>query len=360
MACEADARSRGRFLAATAAGAGLYYALLLFAYNPIQDQTASGLAVHAQWPKATMTWELNPSVGANVSTSGGTSVATAIENAWGTWNTPYPNGQVLTAIVINRGPNTTSTDPNDSDCLNIVSLVPSSNVVFPTGVIAFSEVATHVVSPGETSQCGAVNSTSAPVSYVINADVVFNPRENFSTTTPPPAGYFDVQSVATHEFGHALGLDHSGLGHSMMFPFGDAGEGQQRNLAVDDVAGMAFLYPNSSFNGATGVLSGAIALNGRGLFAAHVVVMNAQTGDVVVDRLTNPDGTYRIVGIPPGSYNVVALPLAKDSNSGPYVLDNFSGWVCGYGENSAPCCDRATSGCTGKLQNLTAYTGKFY
>jgi len=360
MAWKARAWRRRSFLAASAAGAGFSCALLLLAYNPIQDQSALGLTVHAHWPNAAITWELNPSIGPNVDTSGGTSASTAIQTAWSVWKAPYPNGQVLTAIAITQGPNTTLTDPNNADCQNIISFVPSSSVSFPTGVIAFTEVTTHVVSPGETSQCGAVNSTSAPVSFVTDADVVFNPHENFSTATPSPAGDFDVQSVGTHEFGHALGLDHSGLGHAIMFPFGDAGEGQQRNLAVDDVAGMAFLYPNSSFEAATGILSGVIALHGSGVFAAHVVAVDAQTGAVVVDRLTDPDGTFRILGVPPGSYNVFALPLARDSNSGLYVLDNFSGWTCGYGENSSPCCDPATAGCSGKLQNPTGYTGKFY
>jgi hypothetical protein len=195
---------------------------------------------------------------------------------------------------------------------------------------------------------------------VYNADVIFNPKMPFSTTTPPLPGDFDVQSVATHEFGHALGLDHSGLGHAVMYPFGDVGESQQRNVALDDIAGIAFIYPNSNFSAATGILSGTITFNGGGIFASHVAVVDGTTGAVVVDRLTNTDGTYRILGLPPGSYYVFALPLAKDSSSGLYTLDNFSGWACGYGENSAPCCDPSTSGCTGKLQNLTAYTGKFY
>jgi hypothetical protein len=348
-------------LAATAGGAALLSALLLFANNPIQDQTPSGLTVHTQWPNATVTYELNPSVGSNVTTSGGASVASVIAQAWSTWQTPYPNGQVLTAMVVNQGPNTTLTDPDDTDCQNIISFVPSAKVSFPTGVVAFTELATQVVSPGEqTTYCQEVNSSSAPVSFLYNADVIFNPKVSFSTTTPPLAGDFDVQSVATHEFGHAQGLDHSGLSHAVMFPFGDNGEGQQRYLALDDIAGIAFIYPNSDFSTATGALSGTVTLDGSGIFASHVAVIDATTGNAVVDRLTNTDGTYRILGIPPGSYYVSALPLGKDTNSGLYTLGNFSGWACGYGENSAPCCNPSAASCTGQLQNTTAYTGKFY
>jgi hypothetical protein len=349
-------------LTATACGA-LFYAFLIFAYNPIQDKTTfdgAFVAVHARWANATMTWELNPAAGSNVTTTNGTSMPVAISNAFATWNTTLLNGQLLTNLAIRQGSNTTLTDPNESDCQNIISFVPSSSVNFPTGTIAFTEVATAVLLPGQTSPCGDMNSTQGPVSFIISADTLFSPKMDFSTTTPPLPGDFDVQALATHEFGHALGLDHSGIAHAVMYPFADSGQGQQRNLAVDDVIGIAFIYPGTNFATATGTISGKITLTGNGIFAAHVVVVDANTGAAVVDGLTNTDGTYKLVGVPPGSYEVLALPLAKDANSGVYTLDNFWGWSCGYSENSPPCCDSKQLTCTGQLQNPTSYTGKFF
>jgi hypothetical protein len=96
------------------------------------------------------------------------------------------------------------------------------------------------------------------------------------------------------------------------------------------------------------------------------VAIDTATGDAVIDGLTDPQGNYKLVGVPPGTYNVLALPLAPDANSGFYTLSDFGGWACGYAgtaENSPPCCDPKLNPttCTGKaLSNPTNYTGKFY
>lgn len=363
--------TRGRILVAAAACLVLWYAFLVFAYNPFQDQmtfNGANVTVPARWPNATMTWLLNPTSGSNVFKAGGTDIPTTFQNAFSPWNTTKLNGQVLTNVVITRGPDTTLTDPNDSDCKNVISLVPSSSVTFPSGAIAFTEVATDTQLPGGTDACKDTNTTSVPVSFLINADMVFNPKENFSTTTPSLADHFDVQSVAAHEFGHALGLDHSGIAHTIMFPFGDTtATGQQRTLAVDDVVGIGFLYPGPNFATATGTMSGKITLDSKGIFASHVVAVDATTGAAVVDGLSNPDGTYKLVGVPPSSYNVLALPLGdpKDVNAVLYTLDDFSGWACGYGENSPPCCDPNNPpnnpNCKGTpVPQPTNYSGKFF
>jgi hypothetical protein len=97
-----------------------------------------------------------------------------------------------------------------------------------------------------------------------------------------------------------------------------------------------------------------------GIYAAHVVAIDANTGNVVLDGLTNSNGTYSLY-VPPGSYNVLALPLAPDDNHGIISLGDFSGWTCGYYETAPPCCDTATSACTGTLiSNPTNFTGKFF
>jgi hypothetical protein len=50
---------------------------------------------------------------------------------------------------------------------------------------------------------------------------------------------FDLQTVAIHEFGHSLGLDHSALASSVMY----AGyNGVKQSLVSDDVAGMRAVY----------------------------------------------------------------------------------------------------------------------
>ncbi len=365
-----ERKARRRVVALATSGLAVaLYALLLFAYTPEQDDV--GGPVPTRWPNDSMTWQLNSAVGTNIFAGTGTpasgqQVTQAIQSAFNSWTMTPLGGQVLNALSV-TGPTPSSlTDPNASDCLNVISFTPSSAVDFSTGTIAFTDVVTSFgTPPNNTYPCTVGNNTttqSCPLpSCLIDTDMAFNPGQNFSVTTPALTNDFDLQSVATHEIGHMLGLDHSGITHVVMFPFGDTGKSEQRNLAVDDAAGLAFLYPSAAFSNSTGSIAGTVTLNGTGAFAAHIVVINATTGNVVVDGLTNDDGTYNIQGILPGSYNVMVLPLAPDVNSGLFILSDFGGWTCGYNENAPPCCDpKVNPNCTGTLINPTNYTGKFF
>lgn len=333
---------------------------LISAYNPEQDDVKNA-PMPARWPSNSVTWNLNPKTGSNVAP--GSDVRTALTNAFNSWQNAQLNGQTVDNLTITPGADTTLTSPNSSDCLNVVGFADSNAKDFPTGVIAFTDLITSFGPPPTTYSCTTppTSRTCSLPSCIIDADIEFNPKEQFSTSTPPLAAHFDVQSVGTHEIGHLLGLDHSGIAHAIMYPFGDTeATGQQRTLAIDDTAGIAFLYPASNFASSTGTISGAIKLNGAGIFAAHVVAVDANSGAAVLDGLTNPDGTYKLVGVPPGTYNVLALPLA-----GVYTLNDFSGWSCGYGENSPPCCDPNNPpnnpNCKGKpVPNPNNYTGKFF
>jgi hypothetical protein len=364
MAKRANVTPRVRSIAVLSlAGSLALYAVLLFAFTSEQDYVNG--PVPTRWQNNSVTWDLNPTTSSNISTNGGDSVTTVMQNSFNTWTSSMVNGQILNVLAVTQGPNSSLTDPNSADCVNVVSFTPSSAVSFPTGAIAFTEVATSFGPPPTTYPCTTppTSRTCNLPSCLIDADIVFNPNELFSTTTPPLSGDFDLQSVATHEIGHFMGLDHSGLAHSVMFPYGDVGASEQRNVSADDAAALAFTYPSSNFPTATGTISGKATLSGSAAFAAHVLAIDASTGNVVEDTLSNADGSYSLVGLPQGTYNVLVLPLAPNDNTGIYALDNFSGWSCGYGgpdENSAPCCDPSAPGCTGTLSNPTGYTGKFY
>jgi hypothetical protein len=355
-------------------------AILAFAYTTYQDDVG-GVPIPSRWANASFTWVLNNSgiPPGNVDTTDGKNplpLKTVLINSFNSWATGALNGQQLTNLSVANGNDVTNLPNPQIDCTNVVSFNDNNPSDFPTGTVsvAFTTVTTdyygkNTGAPPQTpgwiytfTECnGQETITTTSPSIVFDADIAFNPRAEFSTSTPPLANYFDLQSVATHEAGHALGLDHSGVAHAVMFPAGDTGESQQRTLSTDDLIAIAFLYPSSNFASYLGAISGQVTIpNVGGAYAAHVVAIDAKTGNVILDALANADGSYKLF-VPPGSYNVLILPLAPDDQHGIYSLGDFSGWTCGYDETAPPCCDTATGQCLGiPLTNPINFTGKFY
>ena len=130
---------------------------------------------------------------------------------------------------------------------------------------------------------------------------------------------FDESFFGTlvHEFGHSLGLQHS-LTSGAMATEVTRGTSKARPLTVDDIAGVSVLYPNASFASTTGSITGRVtATDNSSINMASVVVISPN--GPAISNLTNPDGTYRIDGIPPGIYYIYVHPLPPSSggNSNP-------------------------------------------
>lgn len=68
-------------------------------------------------------------------------------------------------------------------------------------------------------------------------DIHFDSEENWSTDGA--AGSFSIFWVALHEIGHALGLGHSDLKGSLMYPYYDL---SVLKLQADDIAGIQSIY----------------------------------------------------------------------------------------------------------------------
>lgn len=134
---------------------------------------------------------------------------------------------------------------------------------------------------------------------MIDADIMVDPSV-FN-------GAINGQMALQHEVGHILGLDHSGVLSSIMYPYVGAGDAPA-DLDEDDRFAIAAMYPTGdpALSGAT--LTGRVTGDRGGVFAAQVVAVNAN-GQPVSTVLTNAAGEFSIVGIPAGSYRLYAEPL---------------------------------------------------
>jgi hypothetical protein len=72
-------------------------------------------------------------------------------------------------------------------------------------------------------------------------DVRFNSAYNWQTSSTCTNG-FDLAGVATHEFGHAVGLGHSTVQGATMYPSVASCDFSMSSLANDDKAGYSAIY----------------------------------------------------------------------------------------------------------------------
>jgi uncharacterized protein (TIGR03437 family) len=148
---------------------------------------------------------------------------------------------------------------------------------------------------------------------ILDTDIILNPADTFSTTGTK--GTYDLQSVMTHELGHALGANHSGLLGASMYPYSYGNT--QRYLSADDLAFVTSAYPGTS---EPGTISGDVTLAGEPVPFALVVMMDTSSG-VTLGALANASGSFSVQA-PPGSYLVYAEPFNAFVQPGNFSLSS--------------------------------------
>jgi hypothetical protein len=186
---------------------------------------------------------------------------------------------------------------------------------------------------------------------VVEADIVLNDLDFVFVVDPLQADYVGgpslhvavLEDVVTHELGHALGISHSGVMRSTMFPWSWS---EQTSLSCDDIAGVRSLYaaappgpsgPRSDDTGAEspppdapGSISGrVVGPEGLPLWAAQVSAISRSRRVVEAAALTDRDGRYRINGLEPGEHYLLVEPFYAQSNALPEPYAEMSHRLCG-------------------------------
>jgi len=134
---------------------------------------------------------------------------------------------------------------------------------------------------------------------------------NLNMTILPGPSYNETFYLTTlHELGHSLGLQHTFTSATMSQATTRATT-QAHPLGADDIAGLSVLYPNGNL-AQFGSITGQITAGGNGVHLASVVAI--RSGADAISSVTNPDGTFRIDGLPPGSYYVYVHTMPPDAD----------------------------------------------
>lgn len=293
----------------------LWYSVPAHSYLP-QGSAPGGVFVPETWGTIPVPIEISTNT-AGAKLVGNTSFLTVIQNSLASWN-QAPNFQSPLGT-----PMTSNTQTPDG----------SNLICFCTSGVVFNQ--------NDGTLALTVTTTSG--SIIVGASIFFNPNptgvcfatdNSVSSCANGTDFKQDLQTVATHEVGHFIGLDHSAVVRATMYPFAPALETQ---LSWDDVAGAALLYPKPAADVATGAIAGTISMGGA-VFGAHVFANSTDSNNPFgafpairkspIGILSDASGNYTITGLPPADYDVIAEPL-----DGP-VLNGNVNWAQDFGLGS--------------------------
>jgi len=259
----------------------------------------------------------------------------------------------IAPLVRNSAANLCGSDGINSICFD------QPDMAFTPGVLAF----TRVIAADQIGIQLGSGPPSTQVGEILDADIYFNPSDSLVSFSTPAAlaanpKSYDLESILTHELGHALGFSHSAVWSAMMFPFAPApgtytgmrptAQQPDAPLSDDDRTGLRVLYHDPTDTQFIGSIQGRILPANplslpasppgvTGVFGAHVVALDAASGAVIAGTLggwscqapgpAQFDGTYQIGGLAVNhTYKIYVEPL--NGVVGPSEVSNALVSLC--------------------------------
>jgi hypothetical protein len=251
--------------------------------------TDSSSAVQIKWPTNVVTIALSTSLGSpQANIKPGSDVVGAARRAMVQW------AGASNIRFVETSSSTQSISPSAGG--DGVSLITVANTAENAALFSGSD------RPGRTRVY-----FDPPTGLISEADIALNPSAQFSTDGT--FGTYDLESVLTHELGHLLGLEHSGMVGATMQPrlalngLYTLPAFSPRTLSEDDRAGVRSLYGPRTGQGA---IAGTVTYaGGAPVYGAHVWAAETSTGRSIAGSISSQSGAYRIEDLPPGQYRLI-------------------------------------------------------
>ena len=161
---------------------------------------------------------VDPNNAQNISDDG---ISTMIAGATRTWQKPLDNTLQFKDSAFSNG----ITDPYDN-----------KNIIY------FDDQWSH-----DPILLGLTFVWSKPTGEITGFDIAINSSNHNWVIESPDKNkdQNDLLNTLTHEFGHALGIDHSSFTNATMYSKSSTGETSKRDLALDDEKAVQYLYGKS-------------------------------------------------------------------------------------------------------------------